>query len=118
MAWLRFGSLGAHFSWYQDLTAIVQGAVDHVGVVQKVRLPCRLAGGDLRDFRFVVRAASAFAALGVPPFRICWILNIRDVPLDPGRTRLKEDQNAREQRFVALGHQLAKRLIFLHESTE
>ena len=47
-----------------------------------------------------------------------WILNIRDVPLDPGRTRLKEDQNAREQRFVALGHQLAKRLIFLHESSE
>ncbi|MCZ8133547.1 MAG: hypothetical protein O9248_00740 [Rhodobacteraceae bacterium] len=47
-----------------------------------------------------------------------WILNIRDLPLDPGRTRLKEDPDARERRFVALGHQLAKRLVFLHEQSE
>jgi hypothetical protein len=47
-----------------------------------------------------------------------WILNIRDLPLDPGRTRLKEDPNARERRFVALGHNLAKRLVTLHELSE
>jgi hypothetical protein len=33
-------------------------------------LTCVFAGGYLRGFRFVVRAAGALTALGVPPFRI------------------------------------------------
>jgi len=44
-----------------------------------------------------------------------WILNIPNLPLDPGRTRLKEDPEARQRRFGALGHELAKRLISLHD---
>ena len=40
------------------------------GVVQQVLFACVFAGGYLRGFRFVVRAASALPALGVPPFRI------------------------------------------------
>jgi hypothetical protein len=47
-----------------------------------------------------------------------WVLNIRDLPLDPGRTRLKEDPDARERRFVVLGRQLAKRLVLLHDLSE
>jgi hypothetical protein len=39
-------------------------------MVQKMLLTCCFTGGYLRSFRFVVCAASALAALGVPPFRI------------------------------------------------
>ena len=54
----------------QHLTAVVQITFNHVGMVEKVTLTGCRAGSDLRNFRFVVRAASALTALGVPPFRI------------------------------------------------
>lgn len=66
---LRFG-VGALFAGYQYLTAIVQVTFYHVGMVEKVLFSGRLADRDVRGFRFVVRAAGALPALGVPPFRI------------------------------------------------
>jgi hypothetical protein len=54
----------------QNLSAIVQIAIHFIGVVEKVALSGRGAGSQLRDSRDIVRAASAFAALRVPPFRI------------------------------------------------
>jgi len=66
---LRFG-VGALFARNQHLTAIVQVAFYHVGMVEKVLFAGRFAGRDVRSFRFVVRAAGALPALGVPPFRI------------------------------------------------
>jgi hypothetical protein len=54
----------------QNLSAIVQIAIHFIGVVEKVAFSSRGAGSQLRDSRDVVRAASAFAALRVPPFRI------------------------------------------------
>jgi hypothetical protein len=61
---------GAYFGRNEDLAAVIQIAVHFIGVVEQVRFTRCFAGCDLRYFRFVVRAARAFAALGVPPF---WI---------------------------------------------
>ena len=66
---LGFGFFDA-IAWNQHLTAVVEIAFYHVCMVEKVTLAGRRAGSDLRNFRFVVRAASALTALGVPPFRI------------------------------------------------
>lgn len=66
---LRLG-VGALLAGYQYLTAIVQVALYHVGMVEKVLFAGCLADRDVRSFRFVVRAAGALPALGVPPFRI------------------------------------------------
>ncbi len=72
---LRF-CVGALFARNQHLTAIVQVAFYHVGMVEKVLLTGRLASRDVRSFRFVVRAAGALAALRMPPFRIWHDLSI------------------------------------------
>ena len=71
---------GYCFTRNEHLTAVVQVAVYQISVVKQVALTCILAGSDLRNFRFVVRAASAFTALGVPPFRI-WHDAVSFVPL-------------------------------------
>ncbi len=44
-----------------------------------------------------------------------WILDIRDLPLDPGRTRLKETPEESEARFANLGGILATRLLELYD---
>ena len=66
---LRFG-VGALFARNQHLTAVVQVAFHHVGMVKKVLFAGCLTDRDVRSFRFVVRAAGALTALGMPPFRI------------------------------------------------
>jgi hypothetical protein len=67
---LCFAGVGALLAGHQHLTAIVQVSVHAVSVVEEVLFARRFANSDLRDFRLVVRAASAFPALGMPPFRI------------------------------------------------
>ncbi len=52
------------------MAAVVQVTVYQIGMVEQVLFAGSRAGSDLRNIRGVVRAASAFAALGVPPFRI------------------------------------------------
>lgn len=68
--YLCFRSISALFARYQHLTAIVQVAFHDVCMVEKVLFARGFARCDLRNFRLVVRAACAFAALGMPPFRI------------------------------------------------
>ncbi len=67
---MLFYLFSGKFARYQDLTAVVQVAVHHIGMVKQVLFAGGRAGGDLRNIRRVVRAASAFATLRVPPFRI------------------------------------------------
>lgn len=61
---------GGNFAWYQYLATVVQVALYHVGVVKQVFFAGRRTSCDLRNVSRVVRAACAFATLGVPPFRI------------------------------------------------
>lgn len=44
-----------------------------------------------------------------------WLLDIRDLPLDPGRTRLKETPEESAARFAKLGGILAARLLALYD---
>jgi hypothetical protein len=55
---------------HQNLTTIVEVFPYGVSVVEQVWFASCLASGDLRNFRLVVRAACALAALRMPPLRI------------------------------------------------
>jgi hypothetical protein len=66
---LCFG-FGALFALHEQLAAIEQIATYFVSMVEDVLFARRFADGDVWGFQFVVRAAGALPALGVPPFRI------------------------------------------------
>lgn len=61
---------GSVFAGHQHLSPVVQVAIHGVGVVEHVHFPGSLASAERGHCSMVVCAASAGAALGVPPF---WI---------------------------------------------